>query len=171
MCALFAGITGRERWGTFSNVSSKCQLKITRVLEKVRSEGTDIFFFFLTQQCLSDRAAVWHDGIYFVSSLIHSDRALLWISMKDTRGHIHEAQTNRNCPVSLLVFWYFDPLWTGRHVRHEGGKKKKTYLATFCNLNEERKRPCIQTKMFFEEIWSWCHAASALFLYVCITVT
>ena len=68
------GLTIRERWGTFSNVSSKCQLKITRVLEKVGSEGTDIFPF-LTQQCLSERAAGWHDGIYFVSSLIHSDKA------------------------------------------------------------------------------------------------
>lgn len=40
------GQTIRERWSAFSNVSSKCQLKITRVLEKVGSEGTDIFFFF-----------------------------------------------------------------------------------------------------------------------------
>lgn len=89
------------------------------------------FFFFLllpsvlTQQCLSDRAAVWHDGIYFVSSLIHSDKALLWISMKDTRGQIHEAQTNSDCPVSLLVFWYSDPAWTECHVCHRGGRKKK----------------------------------------------
>lgn len=67
------GLTIRERWGTFSNVSSKCQLKITRVLKKVGSEGTDIFSF-VTQQCLSDRAVGWHDGIYFVSSLIHSDK-------------------------------------------------------------------------------------------------
>lgn len=67
-------LTIRERWGTFSNVSSKCQLKITRVLEKVGSEGTDIFSF-LTQQCLSGQAAGWHDGMYFVSSLIHSDKA------------------------------------------------------------------------------------------------
>lgn len=94
------------------------------------------FFFFLllpsvlTQQCLSDRAAVWHDGIYFVSSLIHSDKALLWISMKDTRGQIHEAQTNSDCPVSLLVFWYSDPAWTECHVCHRGGreKKKKAYF-------------------------------------------
>ena len=43
--------TIRERWSTFGNVSSKCQLKITRVLEKVASEGTDIFLF-------------WHDSVY-----------------------------------------------------------------------------------------------------------
>lgn len=68
------GLTIGERRGTFSNVSSKCQLKITRVLEKVGSEGTDIFSF-LTQQCLCDRAAGWHDGIQSVSSLIQSDKA------------------------------------------------------------------------------------------------
>lgn len=67
-------LTIRERWGTFGNVSGKCQLKITRVLEMVGSEGTDIFSF-LTWQCLSDRSAGWHDGIYFVSSLIHLDKA------------------------------------------------------------------------------------------------
>lgn len=88
----------------------------------------------LTQQCLSDRAAVWHDGIYFVSSLIHSDKALLWISMKDTRGQIHEAQTNSDCPVSLLVFWYSDPAWTECHVCHRGGREKKEKNGIFCSM-------------------------------------
>lgn len=45
--------------------------------------------------------------------------------MKDTRGQIHEAQTNSDCPVSLLVFWYSDPLWTERHVCHGGREEKK----------------------------------------------
>lgn len=102
---------------------------------RVRNQG--FFFFFLlpsvlTQQCLSDRAAVWHDGIYFVSSLIHSDKALLWISMKDTRGQIHKAQTNSDCPVSLLVFWYSDPPWTDCHVCHRGGREKKKGI--FCSI-------------------------------------
>lgn len=42
MCTMWKRITGRERWGKFSNASSKCQLKITGVLEKVRSDGNDI---------------------------------------------------------------------------------------------------------------------------------
>lgn len=144
MCALCIRITVRERWGTFSNVSSKCQLKITGVLEKVGSEGTDIFSF-LTQQCLSDQAAGWHDGIYFVSSLIHSDKALQWIPMKDTRGQIYEAQTNCNCPISLLVFWYFDLQWTSCHVCQRGKKKNN---ATFFTSNRERAPTYIQSEIF-----------------------
>lgn len=29
-------------------------------------------------------------------------------------------------------------------------EKKKTYLSTFCNLNEERKLPYIETKIFLK---------------------
>lgn len=60
------GLTIRERWGAFSNVSSKCQLKITRVLGKVGSAHADMFSI-LTQQCLSDWAAGWHDGVSILS--------------------------------------------------------------------------------------------------------
>lgn len=42
------------------NVRCKCQLKITRELQKVGFEGTDIF---LTWQSLSGEAAHKHDGI------------------------------------------------------------------------------------------------------------
>lgn len=48
------------------NVKCKCQLKITRELQKVRFEGADIF---LTGQSLSGEAAHKHDGMGTVSSL------------------------------------------------------------------------------------------------------
>lgn len=48
----------RKRWGKCSNVSRKCQLKITRVLEKVRSEGSDIFSL-----------PVWHGSVYLTGLL------------------------------------------------------------------------------------------------------
>lgn len=159
MCTLCIRITVRERWGAFSNVSSKCQLKITGVLEKVGSEGTDIFSF-LTQQCLSDRAAGWHDGIYFVSSLIHSDKALQWIPMKDTRGQIYEAQTNCNCPISLLVFWYSDLQWTSCHVCQRG--KKRLRLMPLSSLQTEKgHRLTSRVKYFWRHLifvsgWLWC---------------
>lgn len=54
---LFVGITGRDGWGKFSNVSSKCQLKITRALEKVESKGT--FFFSLSSVRLDTTMFIW----------------------------------------------------------------------------------------------------------------
>lgn len=59
-----SGLTMGER---IQNVRCKCQLKITRELQKVRFEGADIFF--LTGQSLSGEAARKHDGMGTVSSL------------------------------------------------------------------------------------------------------
>lgn len=99
----------REGWGTFSNVSSKCPLKITGALEKVGSEGAffspsvrlDTTMFIWPSCCL-----IWWDRLcQFLNTLgqgapVNINERHPWAN---TRSWDKQRLSSQS--LSILIFW------------------------------------------------------------------